>query len=260
MYGKLFTQMYDGTLATRGPWQALVTFQQLVILADKTGIVDMTAESIARRTTVPLDIILIGITALEVADPESRSPDEDGRRIVRLSDDRIWGWRIVNYEHYRKLRSQDERREYMRTYQQKRRASVNSNVNNVSNVNQSSKQYAVSSKQITTTTPSTAENDPVEDVIASARSPLSVKASIDLIRSGNVPNMPQPTEDQLRAAAIAYQANDETWNFSRFCGYVRRVIDPPSDPGAGGRQRIGTRPANPGEASFEAGIAAFEAI
>lgn len=144
MYGKLFTQMYDGTLATRGPWQALVTFQQLVILADKTGIVDMTAESIARRTTVPLDIILIGITALEVADPESRSPDEDGRRIVRLSDDRIWGWRIVNYEHYRKLRSQDERREYMRTYQQKRRASVNSNVNNVSNVNQSSKQYAVS--------------------------------------------------------------------------------------------------------------------
>jgi hypothetical protein len=51
MYGKLFSQMYDGTLATKGPWQALVTFQQLIILADKHGIVDMTPEAIGRRTT-----------------------------------------------------------------------------------------------------------------------------------------------------------------------------------------------------------------
>ena len=26
MYGKVFVQMYDGTLGTQGPWQALVTF------------------------------------------------------------------------------------------------------------------------------------------------------------------------------------------------------------------------------------------
>jgi len=144
MYGKLFAQMYDGTLGTAGPWQALVAFQQLIILADKDGVVDMTAEAIARRTTIPLDIIQTGITALEQPDPHSRTPDEDGRRIIKLSDDREWGWRIVNYIHYRNIRSQEERREYMRNYQRKRRASVNSNVNNVSIVNQSSKQYAVS--------------------------------------------------------------------------------------------------------------------
>jgi len=150
MYGKLFAQMYDGTLGTQGPWQALVTFQQFIILADREGIVDMTAEAIARRTTIPLDIIKIGISTLEQPDPHSRTPDEDGRRIVRLSDDREWGWRVINYIHYRNIRSQEERREYMRNYQRQRRAvgnRVNKSVNKVSNVNQSSKQYAVSSMQ-----------------------------------------------------------------------------------------------------------------
>lgn len=149
MYGKLFSQMYDGTLATKGPWQALVTFQQLIILADQSGVVDMTPESVARRTTIPLEIISQGIKALEEPDPSSRTPALEGRRIVRLSASRDWGWQIVNYDHYRKIRSQEERREYMRKYQASRRAEqkkapydVNSSVNNVSNVNQSSKQYA----------------------------------------------------------------------------------------------------------------------
>ena len=140
MYGKLFAQMFDGTLATKGPWQAMVTFQQLIILADKDGVVDMTVEAISRRTTIPLDIINIGITALEQTDAESRTPAEEGRRIARLSPERAWGWRIVNHTHYRRIRSQEERREYMRIYQQKRRQERKPAVNNVSEVNQM--QYA----------------------------------------------------------------------------------------------------------------------
>lgn len=116
MYGKIFKQIYKGTLAMVGPWEALVTFQQLIILADKDGIVDMTADAISRETTIPLEIIEKGIGALESPDPESRSPDHEGKRIIRLSDTRSWGWRLVNYEHYRKLRSEEERREYHRQY------------------------------------------------------------------------------------------------------------------------------------------------
>ncbi len=116
MYGKLFQQMYDGTLGTKGPWQALVTFQQMVILADKDGVVDMTPEVISRRTTVPLEIIAVGIAALEQPDQDSRTPDEEGRRIVLLSDGRSWGWRVVNHAHYRAIRSTEERREYHRQY------------------------------------------------------------------------------------------------------------------------------------------------
>lgn len=122
MYGKLFAQMFEGTLATKGPWEALITFQQLIVLADRNGVVDMTPEAISRRTTIPLPIIQKGIRALERPDPQSRTPDEGGRRIVRLSKERPWGWRIVNYAKYRNLRSQEERREYHRRYWHEKRS------------------------------------------------------------------------------------------------------------------------------------------
>ena len=120
MYGKLFTQMYDGTLGTEGPWEALVTFQQMIILADQDGVVDMTAEALSRRTTIPLDVIRKGIAALEKPDPHSRTPDEEGRRIVRLSETRDWGWRLVNHGKYRAIRSAEDRRQYHRDYWHKR--------------------------------------------------------------------------------------------------------------------------------------------
>lgn len=116
MYAKVFRQMYDGTLATNGPWEALVTFQQLLVLANDNGEVDMTASAIARTTTIPLNIIERGLGALCAPDPESRTPDEEGRRIVLLSEHRAWGWRIVNYLKYRAIQKEAERREYHRRY------------------------------------------------------------------------------------------------------------------------------------------------
>jgi hypothetical protein len=146
MYGKLFAQMYDGTLATKGPWQALVTFQQLVILADKHGCIDMTPEAIARRTTVPLEVVQVGLRALAEPDPDSRSPAEGGRRIVPIDPKRTWGWRVVNYGHYRKIRSEDERREYHRNYMRSRRSGVKSPVKE-STGGEQSQPIAVSRKQ-----------------------------------------------------------------------------------------------------------------
>jgi len=120
MYAKVFSQIYDGTLCTRGPWEALVTFQQLLVLADQEGTVDMTAGAIARRTTIPLEIIEKGIAVLLQDDPESRTPTENGKRILPVSEGRSWGWRIVNYKHYRSLKREEDRREYHREYWHKR--------------------------------------------------------------------------------------------------------------------------------------------
>ena len=153
LYGKLFEQMYDGTLGTRGPWQALITFQQLIILADADGVVDMTVEAIARRTTIPLEIIAAGIAALEEPDAQSRTPTAEGRRITRVSETREWGWHITNYDFYKKLRSGDERRAYMRQYQRERRAkekpvnTPSTPVNNVNRLNPLSMEYGVSSME-----------------------------------------------------------------------------------------------------------------
>lgn len=126
MYAKIFSQIYDGTLCTNGPWEALVTFQQLLILADQEGGVDMTIPAIARRTTIPREILERGIEALMLPDPESRTPTEEGRRIIPLSNGRSWGWRVVNYEKYRQIKREQDRRDYHRDYYHKRKsASVN---------------------------------------------------------------------------------------------------------------------------------------
>lgn len=109
MYAKIFDSIYDGTLPDH--WQALVTFQQLLILSDAQGVVDMTLPAIHRRTGIPIEILQEGIAVLEQPDPQSRSKDMDGRRIVRLSHDRDWGWFLVNHHVYRARITAAEKRE-----------------------------------------------------------------------------------------------------------------------------------------------------
>jgi len=128
MFGKLFGQMYDSSLVE--DWRALVTFQQLVILCDADGIVDMTPEAIIRRTNLPADVIRGGLALLEQPDPRSRTPDEEGRRIVRLDDHRDWGWRIVNHAHYRDLASREDKRakDRLRIAEKRRKANESGGV------------------------------------------------------------------------------------------------------------------------------------
>ena len=130
MYAKLFRSMYEGSLG--GDWKTLVTFQQLLVLSDQYGVVDMFPPAIASITGIPIEIIEHGIARLEQPDKYSRTPDEEGRRIVRLDAHRDWGWRIVNFAYYRQLQRHEERREYMKDYMKKRRAKAS--VNSVSHV------------------------------------------------------------------------------------------------------------------------------
>ena len=124
MYAKVFRQMYEGSLATVGPWEAMVTFQQFLVLADRYGDVDMTPEVIARLTTIPLAIISTGIAVLAQPDPDSRTPDAEGRRLVPIDPNRAWGWSIVNYAKYAAIRSAEERRAYKRRWISAKRKST----------------------------------------------------------------------------------------------------------------------------------------
>jgi hypothetical protein len=109
VYTKVFRQIYDGTLADN--WQALITFQQLLVLADEAGVVDMTVAAIHRITGIPVEILDAGIAALEAPDHGSRTPDMEGRRIVRLDEHRDWGWFLVNFRKYRQMVSKEEKKE-----------------------------------------------------------------------------------------------------------------------------------------------------
>lgn len=112
MYGKIFRQIFDSSIAE--DWQVRCVFQDMVVLANEDGVVDMTVQAIARTTNVPLQIVQRGICELEKVDPQSRSGLDDGARIKRLDDHRDWGWRIVNYNKYRLIATEFERRELNR--------------------------------------------------------------------------------------------------------------------------------------------------
>ncbi len=99
----------------------MITFQQMIVLADQEGLVDYTPPALSRRTGIPLDIIEHGIKKLEEPDPYSRSLGEDGRRIQRLDEHRPWGWHIVNYDHYRQLASYADKREKARLRKRRQR-------------------------------------------------------------------------------------------------------------------------------------------
>ncbi len=109
MYAKIFTQILDSSLAE--DYEVRHVFEDLLKLCDLNGVVDITHEAIARRTNAPLDVVKAAISQLEKPDPESRNPDNDGRRISRLDEHRSWGWFICNYSHYRTIASEDQRRE-----------------------------------------------------------------------------------------------------------------------------------------------------
>ena len=119
MYGKIFESMYDGTLADN--WEALITFQQMIVLCDSNGVIDMTPSAISRRTGIPVEHIESGIEILEKPDKNSRTPDEDGRRIRLIDDHKPWGWYIVNHNKYKVLKDSDEIKEQNRIRKRRQR-------------------------------------------------------------------------------------------------------------------------------------------
>ena len=112
MYAKVFAQILDSSIAN--DYQLRHFFTDMLVLAEIDGVVDMTHEAVSARTRIPLEMVVRFIAELEKPDPKSRSHKEDGRRIVRLDPLRDWGWRIVNYLEYRRIASEEQRREKTR--------------------------------------------------------------------------------------------------------------------------------------------------
>lgn len=104
-----------------GDWQAIITMQQLIVLATPEGVIDMTPQAISGRTSIPLEIIEAGLASLLSDDPLSRTEDMQGKRIVLLDAHRDWGYRLVNHEKYRNIVSIEQQREANRVRQQRHR-------------------------------------------------------------------------------------------------------------------------------------------
>ena len=119
MYAKLFTSIYQGTL--RGNSHGLLVFTNLLAHCDKDGIADIHPRAIAEEVGLSVEQVRAALQVLEMPDEESRSPERQGRRIVRIDDHRSWGWLVVNYCKYRAIRNEDDRREQNRAAQERHR-------------------------------------------------------------------------------------------------------------------------------------------
>jgi len=115
MYCKLFASLYQGTL--RGKSHEILVFTNMLAHADQDGCVDKHFRAIADEVGLTVEEVKRAIEVLESPDPESRSPEKEGRRIERINDHRAWGWKIVNYGKYRSIKSDEDRRKANREAQ-----------------------------------------------------------------------------------------------------------------------------------------------
>jgi hypothetical protein len=120
MFAKVFTQIFDSSIAEN--YKVRHVFEDLLKLADKTGVVDITIEAVCRRTNVPLDEVSFAIQELLKPDLKSRSHLHEGRRLLPLDSHRSWGWIIVNYEYYRAIQDAESLRANWRDAKAKQRA------------------------------------------------------------------------------------------------------------------------------------------
>jgi len=94
-------------------------FMMMLAISDRHGDVIGTDVAIARTMNVTLLEFVNSVKPLLSPDPSSNSQAEEGRRLVPSENGR--GYRIVNYTAYRDMKSDDEKREYMRNYMRNRR-------------------------------------------------------------------------------------------------------------------------------------------
>lgn len=103
----------------------------MLAMANKHGYVSASVGGLAHEARVSREDCESALKVLTSPDKDSRSKEFDGRRIEIVDG----GFQLLNHPKYRAMRSEEERKEYMKAYMIEYRArtkNVNNFVNNVS--------------------------------------------------------------------------------------------------------------------------------
>jgi len=119
MFGKVFRSLWEGSLCGKPDDQLVFVF--MLASADADGVVDVVPSIISHQTGLAMERVSGAIARLMEPDPESRTTDHEGRRLLAVGE-RSWGWKIVNYKKYRAMRDDRERREQNNRAQEKHRS------------------------------------------------------------------------------------------------------------------------------------------
>jgi hypothetical protein len=102
---KLHSSILDSSVWLEDDKTRLV-WVTLLAMADRDGVVESSVPGLAHRAHVPRRACERALEIFMAPDPDSRTPDHDGRRIEKVPG----GWRLLNYEPYREKGSAEESR------------------------------------------------------------------------------------------------------------------------------------------------------
>jgi len=105
-YTKLFNNILTSTIWGEDVQTRLVWITMLA-MADKNGEVQATIPGLARMAVVDLDACRAAVAKFLQPDPDSRTQDDEGRRIEEIEG----GWVLLNYAKYREMASEADRKE-----------------------------------------------------------------------------------------------------------------------------------------------------
>jgi len=115
-FTKLFNTIVTSTIWSEDDKTRIIWITMLAI-ADSDGIVSASIPGLAKVANVSVEDTEKAIKNLKAPDPYSRTTEFEGRRI----EDVDGGWMVLNYVKYRRMLSEEERREYKAKWIQNKR-------------------------------------------------------------------------------------------------------------------------------------------
>lgn len=127
MYGKIFASTFTGSMYGAGV--DVFAVWAYVLANTYESQVELNPMMLAAALGSTPDKVEQAIAFLCAPDPRSRSKTEEGRRLIREGE---FAYRVPNFDAYRKIRNEEERREYNRVKkaeQRERQRGVKARVN-----------------------------------------------------------------------------------------------------------------------------------
>lgn len=115
-YIKLFGSILASTV-WREDNETRIVWITLLAMADRDGLAEGSVPGLADFARLPVDDVRRALDKLSSPDPDSRTPDHEGRRIQKVDG----GWLVLNHAKYRAKMNLDDRREYLRKKQAEHR-------------------------------------------------------------------------------------------------------------------------------------------
>jgi RNA polymerase-interacting CarD/CdnL/TRCF family regulator len=110
MYNKLFTKILDSSIWTESATTRIV-WLTFIAAMDETGFVPFASvKNVAHRAIVSVEEAEAAVACLESPDVDSSDPENEGRRIERVTG----GWIVLNAEKYRAIATREHQKELNR--------------------------------------------------------------------------------------------------------------------------------------------------